>query len=160
MQKGEPFDFSPAGVSLDGLLARADRELPGYQAVYLAIPAERTGAITLYGTVPTANPLRGDYGSRLTFAAADGALQTVVDIRRGSVWEKLGDSFALLHYGTFGAVFGPVAEIAVKSLWTLLGLAPGVLAVSGFMIWRTRRQPRRIIPQTARAPVAAQSLLG
>ena len=46
--------------------------------------ALRTGTTTFYGNVPTPNPLRGDFGSRVTFHAADGALQSVVDIRRGS----------------------------------------------------------------------------
>ncbi len=72
-------------MSLDELMARAQKELPGYQAVYLALPPERTGTVTFYGTVPTSNLLRGDYGSRLLFDAADGALRQVVDIRRGSV---------------------------------------------------------------------------
>lgn len=138
-QVGEPFDFAADRLSLDGLLARAQKELPGYQAVYLALPPERAGTVTFFGTVPTSNPLRGDYGSRLLFDATDGALRQVVDIRRGSFWEKIGDSFALLHYGTFGAVFGRAADAAVKLIWTLLGLSPGVLAVSGFMIWRARR---------------------
>ena len=154
-QVGGPFDFTADGLSLDGLMARAQTELPGYQAVYLALPPERTGTITFYGTVPTHNLLRGDFGSRLLFDAANGSLRQVVDIRRGSVWEKIGDSFALLHYGTFGAVFGSVVDAAVKILWTLLGLTPGVLAVTGFMIWRLRGRNRQ---QNARTLATAQNL--
>lgn len=130
-----PFDPPGENLSLDGLIARAERELPGFRATYLAFPATRDGEITLFGTVPVSYPLRGDYGSRVIFNAADGALRQVVDIRRASGWEKIGDSFALLHFGTFGGVF-------VKVLWTLGGLTPGILAVSGFLLWRAR-QPRR-----------------
>ena len=137
-----PLDFAADGLSFDALVARAGRELPGFRPTYVNIPPTREGAITFYGTVPSRNPLRGDYGSRVTFNAADGALQQVVNIRRAGVWERVMDAFVLLHYGTFGAVFGTVAGVVVKGLWTLLGLAPGVLAVSGFLIWRARRRPR------------------
>ena len=78
----------------------------------------------------------------MVFHAVDGSLQQAWDIRRGSLWEKIGDSSALLHYGTFGAVFGRRADVLVKTLWTALGLAPGLLAVSGFMIRRARRHRR------------------
>ena len=124
--------------------------MPGYRLVYLALPTERTGVISFYGTVPTSNPLRGDYGSRLFFDAATGTLKQVVDIRRAGPWEKIGDSFALLHYGTFGAAFGPALAVAVKILWTILGLSPGVLAVSGFLIWRARS--RRSTPTASLHP--------
>lgn len=133
-------DFTAAGLSLDALVARARRELPGFQTIYLGLPAGREGAITFYGTVPSHNPFRGDFGSRVIFNAADGALQQVVDIRRASFWEKVQDAFVLLHYGTFGTAFGAVVGLVIKLLWTLLGLAPGVLAVSGFLIWRARRR--------------------
>ncbi len=129
-------------VSLDAMVARAEHELPGYGIKYIALPPEQEGMVTFYGTVPTPNPLRGDFGSRLVFNAKDGALKQVVDVRNAGFWEKIGDSFALLHYGTFGAIFGPAADVLVKAIWTLLGLSPGVLAVSGFLIWWKRRRKR------------------
>ncbi len=138
----QPFDFAAGGMSLDALMARAAQELPGYHLKYLGLPPEQEGSVTLYGNVPTPNPLRGDYASHVVFDARNGALTQVTDSRQAGAWDTITDSFALLHYGTFGAVFGRGAELAVKILWTLLGLAPGVLAVSGFLIWRARRRPR------------------
>ena len=133
-------EFGAGGLSLDALTSHAGRELPGFQPTYMSMPTEREGEITLYGTVPSSNPLRGDYGSRVIFNAADGALKQVVDIRQAGVLGRVEDAFVLLHYGTFGAAFGPVVGMIIKILWTLFGLAPGVLAVSGFLIWRTRRR--------------------
>lgn len=41
-----------------------------------------------------------------------------------------------LHFGTFG---GPgSAGVAVKTLWLLLGLAPALLAISGFLMYWNR----------------------
>ena len=76
------------------------------------------------------------------FDANDGALKEVTDIRHASLWEKIDDSFELLHFGTFGAVYGRGWDVTVKVLWSLLGLAPGILAFSGFLLWRARRGAR------------------
>ena len=137
------FDPSPGGPSLDAMLAQGQKTLPGFRPTYLALPERREGTITYYGTLPTANPLRGDYGSRLVFGAADGGLKEAVDMRRAGLWAKISDSFAVLHYGTWGAAFGPVPATLVKILWTVLGLSPGVLAVSGFLVWRSRQRRAR-----------------
>ncbi len=42
---------------------------------------------------------------------------------------------APLHFGTFG-------RWPVKVLWCLGGMAPGVLAASGFLVWQTRGRSR------------------
>ena len=137
-----PLDLAGENLSIDHLVVRADKALPGFRPTFLQLPPTREGDIIFYGTVPTPNPLRGDFGSRVSFNAADGALTQVVDIRRTSGWEIIADSFALLHFGTFGGVF-------VKILWTLGGLTPGILAVSGFLLWRARLpSPGRRAPGT------------
>lgn len=147
-----PFDFAAGGISLDALLARAGQELPGYRLKYLGLPPEQAGSITLYGNVPTPNFLRGDYASHVVFDARDGTLKQVTDSRKAGVWDTITDSFALLHYGTFGASFGPVVSFLVRILWSILGLAPGVLAVSGFLIWRSRRSPKPSFTRKVTAP--------
>jgi uncharacterized iron-regulated membrane protein len=45
--------------------------------------------------------------------------------------DKIVRWFTLLHFGTFGGW-------PVKALWTLLGLAPAVLFVTGFLMWWNR----------------------
>ena len=154
-----PFDLVPGGVSLDAMVKEADRRLPGYHPTYLWLPETRTGVVTFFGTVPTPNPLRGDYGSRVIFDGATGDVKQTVDIRQAGAWEKIGDSFALLHYGTFGAVFGPVLGLVVKVLWSVLGLSPGVLAVSGFLIWRARRVKRPAVKQPPVSPRAPEPVM-
>lgn len=134
---GEPpeptVEVAAARPSLDASLAVAQKELPGFQVNYLTLPA--SGDFTLYGRVDT-NPFRGNFGSTVSFNLPAGTLKEVKDIRKAGAWEQFADSFAPLHYGTFGGVI-------TKSLWCLFGLAPGVLAVSGFLIWRSRHKAAR-----------------
>ena len=126
-----PFNPSQVGISLDTLVAEARRQLPGFRVTSLALPATDHGEIILSGGVPTINPFRSDFGSSVVFSSPGGALVRVDDIRRLSFWTQVQDNFSPLHFGTFGG-------LPVKILWCFGGLAPGLLATSGFVIWRKR----------------------
>lgn len=68
--------------------------------------------------------------------------------------ERFGDQvlywLAYLHFGRFGNRLpgcGPVCDVALKSLWTIGGLVPPLLAVTGFTMWWlrvVRRGPRTV----------------
>ena len=123
-----------ASLSLDRLVADAARRIPGFQTNFISLPSQPKGNVILYGAVPSANPLRSPYGSTVTYEAQTGALVGTYDLRTAGGWTQAVDAFRPLHYGTFGGW-------PVKVLWTLGGLAPGILAVSGFAIWWLRRRP-------------------
>ena len=135
----QPFDLVGEHLSIDGLIARANQQLPGFRPTSFAFPSKREGDFTFYGAVPTVNPLRSDYGSRVIFHAPDGELRQTIDIRRAGPWEQVYDTFAPLHFGTFGG-------LPIKILWCLGGFTPGTLAVSGFLLWRARQGRRRNSP--------------
>lgn len=120
-------------LSLQEMITEADRQLPGFQVNYLAFPTETGWPITLYGAVPTANPLRGLYGSQVWFDASTGERQGVTDVRARHWGIQFVDMFEPLHFGNFGG-------LAVKLIWCILGLMPGLLAVSGFIVWLKRRR--------------------
>jgi uncharacterized iron-regulated membrane protein len=84
------------------------------------------------GRMPGAGRLRSPYGSDVSFDAQTGSLLAVNDVRRAGLWTQIEDAMGPLHFGTFGG-------LPVKILWCLLGLTPGTLAMSGFLIWRARR---------------------
>lgn len=120
-------------LSLDQLVARTGEALPGFVATYVSLPVDEPGgAITIYGHHADAGPLRSPYGSHVAFHGDTGAPGEVVDIRQAGWGGQVLDSFRPLHYGTFGG-------LPVKILWAVLALAPGVLALSGTIIWWKRR---------------------
>jgi uncharacterized iron-regulated membrane protein len=124
--------FYNRDLSLDDLITRAAERIPGFQAAYLNLPVQPEADVVIYGAV-SANPFQSDYGSSVAFDAKTGALKSALDIRRTDTWTKITDAFFPLHYGTFGGW-------PVKILWCAGGLTPGILAVSGFLIWWKRRQ--------------------
>lgn len=125
-------------LSLDRLVLEVRKTMPGYTPYYLALPHEEGGKITFYGAVPTSNFLRSPYGSVASFEPFSGKLLSSYDIREAAVLPQVVDTFMRLHFGNF-------AGLPVKLLWCVLGLMPGVLALSGSYIWfkRTRRHARR-----------------
>lgn len=145
--------FYARGLSLDALLRQTERQFPGYRVGYISFPTKPGVEVTLYGAVPTRNPLRSPYGSTAGYDAQTGELKSSTDIRTAGLWTQVVDMFVPLHYGTFGG-------LPVKIIWALGGLTPGVLAVSGFSIWWLRRGRKWTTGTPARprvAPLTADS---
>lgn len=122
-------------ISLDKIIAEGGRRIPGFRANFISLPNEPDAPITLWGKVKSSNPLRGTYGSTVVFDAQTGEFKQANDIRKAGLWAQFVDMFEPVHYGNFGGW-------PVKVLWCAAGLTPGLLAVSGFLIWWKRRGRR------------------
>jgi len=122
-------------ASIDAMMTKAKSLIAGFTTHYLSFPETGDGLVSLHGQHGGASPFRGLYGSQIDFDAGSGAVREVRDLRDDSAWAQIRDSFMPLHYGSFGGW-------PVRILWCLGGLAPGTLAVTGFVIWRNRRRAR------------------
>ncbi len=118
-------------ASVEAMRRAAAGEIAGFETRYLAFPKRPGEALTLYGQPGEAGVWRSPYGSMVFFDPVSGAVQGSSDVRDRSLWGQIYDSFVPLHYGTFGGW-------PIRLLWSLGGLAPGALAISGFVIWRSR----------------------
>jgi uncharacterized iron-regulated membrane protein len=123
-------------ASLDAMTLEARNRITGFTTHYLSFPQTEDAVVSLHGRHGGAGPLRGLYGSHVDFDAESGEVRLVHDLRDDSAWAQIYDSFMPLHYGTFGGW-------PIRVLWSLGGLAPGLLAVSGFLIWWNRSRIRR-----------------
>jgi uncharacterized iron-regulated membrane protein len=140
--------YGPA-LSLDALVADAATRLPGFHTGYIGLPWQPDGDVTLYGAFADAGPLRSPYGTHLAYDPQTGEHKNTHDLRAQSAWAQVVDAFEPMHFGNFGG-------LPVKLLWCLGGITPGVLAISGFLIWRQRRgQPATRPRQTPRSHPAA-----
>lgn len=123
-----------------------------------AFPDLRLNTITLPGRSGDPAILRGDVGFLIArnqnYVALDpvsGAVLAVADRRQTQGWERVYLTFDPLHFGYFGGY-------TVKAIWFLLGLAPGVLSMTGFWLWLRRRQPARM--RSAFVPPASADRAG
>lgn len=121
------------GYSLASLIDLATQKMPGFHTGYISLATTPTEDVTLWGHIAPRGLFTGPYGCNAFFDAKTGAIKSFADIRQGNLWTRFVDTFTPLHFGTFGG-------LPVKILWGLGGLTPGLLAVLGFLIWRTRQR--------------------
>ncbi|AWL13081.1 hypothetical protein HMF8227_02629 [Saliniradius amylolyticus] len=117
------------------LFTQADQYIEGFELTYIVMPFEPDLPITLYGRVPSGNPLLSNYASVINFDGTTGDHQLSYDIRQQGIGAKIIDSFRRLHFGTF-------AGITSKLIWCVMGLAPLLLGGTGTYLWFKRRQKR------------------
>ena len=119
-------------ASVSEMLNKAPGVIDGFTTRYISLPGPDAPEVKLFGQHGEPGPLRGIYGSSITFSALTGRVIERDDIRDAPVSRQVYDSFMPLHYGTFGGW-------PVKILWCLGGLTPGMLAITGFVVWRRRQ---------------------
>ncbi|MEZ0386412.1 MAG: PepSY-associated TM helix domain-containing protein, partial [Verrucomicrobium sp.] len=124
--------YESPGTSIDGLITKVETKASGYIPGYISLPTTDKEDIVSYGKLASYGPFRSNYGSVATFDAKTGDLKDFTDVRQSGLWAQFEDSFRPLHYGTFGG-------LPVKILWSLGGLAPGILSITGFLMWYKRK---------------------
>lgn len=122
-------------ITMENLVTKAQEKIPGFTTSFISLPSNEGLGITLYGQAG-AGFLTSPYGSTVLFDQQSGEMKEFRDLRQAGAWAKFEDAFRPLHYGNFGG-------LPVKILWSLGGLTPGVLAVTGFFMWWRRRNPPR-----------------
>lgn len=120
-------------LPLATLLARAAAHFPEFQPVAITLPAKPGAPVLLRGDVP--GLLLARSSSTLSLHPVTGAELARSDARTGGFWSRLNLAIDPLHFGYFGGWW-------TKIPWLFFGLAPGVLALTGFVLWRRRTQPR------------------
>jgi uncharacterized iron-regulated membrane protein len=119
-------------VSLDSCLARSRNALPGFSADFADIPLRGGGTIEFDGGTDGAAFFAGGDASSVTFDPRTGAILATADERNASFPANITPAFWALHTGRFGDGF-------VRFLYAIFGLLPGVLAISGFVMYCTTR---------------------
>jgi uncharacterized iron-regulated membrane protein len=121
-------------ISMDALLNLCQLELPGFQPTFIGFPAVAGADLQILGH--TGGSFHSDYNNTVTFDSQSGARKAVREIGKARLWDQITDAFRPLHYGTFGGFF-------VKIVWCVGGLTPGLLAITGFLMWRQGRFGRK-----------------
>lgn len=126
-----------ARLTVEALLAKARKAFPDLTVTGITFPTNLTAAVIFRGSVPSPLVQQSHVRSAnvITLDPYTGAVVRKVDGREAKGWDRLYSSFDPLHFGYFGGM-------TTKVIWFVLGLAPGVLSLSGGWLWwkRTRRK--------------------
>jgi len=119
-------------IPLDRMDAESREKMADFRVRYISFPWEAGRGFTFWGELVDQNPFRSPYNSTVSFDADAGIYKGQTRITEASIWKQVYDAFTPLHFGTFGGWIS-------RTLWCLLGAAPGFLALSGTFIWWKRR---------------------
>jgi uncharacterized iron-regulated membrane protein len=126
-------------ISLEKLIAKAGEELPEFVPYSITVPSDSMAPITITGGVKDTNPLSSAYSSFVSFNQHTGEIVTVYDIRRQAFTSQLDKSMYPLHFGNYGGIL-------IKILYSVLGLTPSFLAITGFLLWWRQGKKSKKIP--------------
>lgn len=152
-----------AGASplpLDDLIERADRALPGGEVTYLTLPQEPGSPVVVRVKLP--EELHPNGRNFVYLHPQEGTVVRVEHALTAPAGTRAYNVLYPLHIGRWGGVLSRV-------LYSLLGLLPLVLFVSGVLMWRNRTwgrsgrrrqgrsRPRTTTPARRAAPGPADS---
>ncbi|MFN8349749.1 MAG: PepSY-associated TM helix domain-containing protein [Spirosomataceae bacterium] len=129
-----------AKVSLQNLYRQALQKAPDFTPNYVYLPTQPHRKFSVRGRYNDENPLFSGRNA-IVFDAYTGKFEGITRYSNLSVWKKTEATFRPLHVGNYGGLF-------VKILYVIIGLTPGLLSVTGFLLWWRRKRKKSIINST------------
>lgn len=132
--QSKPVFATGTPLNVDQLLVRAQEVFPDLAVRSIDLPNRPNVAATLRGDVPSILMMQSHVrrASSLALDPVSGAVINKIDGREATGWRRLYFTFDPLHFGYFGGM-------TTKVIWFILGLTPGVLAVTGTLMWWRRK---------------------
>lgn len=136
-----------ATITFEQLLAKAQQAVPDFEAAGIRPPKKAGDPIRILGHTP-GQPEWAAYSTSVFFDSNTGSISKITDFRRASFPEKLQAMVSPLHFGNYGG-------IPLKIIYCIFALTPGILSLSGFLIWFRRKyiihtnRPGVRLPHTA-----------
>ncbi|MFD2934256.1 PepSY-associated TM helix domain-containing protein [Spirosoma flavum] len=130
------------GLSLDTLYRKALAQMPDLQPSSVYLPTQPERMFRVSGPVNGQLALFGGSNS-VSLDGQTGAVKQVSRLSQKGTWAKIEATFFPLHVGNYGG-------LPVKILYVLIGLTPGLLSITGFLLWwRRMSKPVRKVTRTA-----------
>lgn len=122
----------PVRQSLDRMLVQARQAMPDLEVSYVTLPTQPERNFMIRGSRP------GDWGifgksNSVAIDGQTGELKAVKRIEDAPVAAKIEAMVHPLHVGTYGGW-------PIKWLYIVLGLTPGLLSVTGALLWWRRKR--------------------
>lgn len=124
-------DIKPL-ASLDNLLIRIGESNPDFE-IHLIRIRPGGNSIQLLGRDIHDPSVYGNYYSSFSINGLSGETENSLFMKNLSYSNRLFKMAGPLHFGNYGG-------LPVKILYSILGLSPGLLAITGFFIWLRRKK--------------------
>lgn len=128
-----------AKQSLDSLFQRSLVQMPDLTPQYVYLPTQPSKKFFVRGAVKGEAPIWAGSNS-IYFNPQTGELISINRIAEENLWNKIESTFYSLHIGSYGGV-------TIKIIYIIVGLTPGFLSITGFLLWRRRRKRHKLAIQ-------------
>lgn len=125
---------TPFSGDYEPLMAKAKAAIPGFQIMGVRPPKKAGDPIRILGHA-NEPAFFGEYASSV-LVDAGGNIKKTVDFNNASFGDKFNACIAPLHFGNYGGIL-------LKIIYSLLALTPGLLSLSGALIWYRRSKRRK-----------------
>lgn len=142
--KAVPYDINVPAMtySIDDMIARANTQHPDFIVTYLSFPTAETGKLSLLGHHISDPDYYGRLYSNMTVNWDNGEVETITLLKDKPWLDRFLIILQPLHLVDFGGM-------AVKIIYSIAGVLPGILAISGFILWRYRKRlPKKTVSRT------------
>ena len=132
----------PAAVSVDGVLSQVRKDYPDFEVNYLRFAG---GTLSVLGRWQDDPAYYGFTYSNLQVDLSNGQVLKENFVRDLPWHKRVLTILKPIHFGDY-------AGLGIKLLYSIFGILPGILAVSGFLIWKLRpaATPRTQLPKVKR----------
>lgn len=125
--------------SIDKMKSNIEKQYPDFIIHFIRV-ASNSNRVQLMGKFENDPFYYGKYNSRFNYDGASGKLLTSEKLKDQTSWKKWQGITHPLHFGNYGG-------LPIKIIYSLLGLTPGVLSVTGFLLWKKRAAKIRTYQQ-------------
>lgn len=122
--------------SVDRIQKTLQEHYPDF-TIYFIRKAANSNIVQFSGKFGTDPFYYGKYNSRFSYDGATGSLLGSERLQYQGAWKKWQGIIHPLHFGNFSG-------LAVKFLYSFFGLMPGILSISGFIIWKKKTKVSRL----------------
>lgn len=137
------FQVQDITISLDELVG-SHQHLAGFVPAVIDFPKPKQAYYKLKGNTAESSRLTGGkHDTEILLAYADLSPLQIITPQNTSTAKKFNTLMSELHYGRFGG-------LAIKILYTLMGLVTALLSITGFIIWYKKKYKKAAL---ARQPV-------
>ncbi|MBW4549533.1 MAG: PepSY domain-containing protein [Aphanocapsa sp. GSE-SYN-MK-11-07L] len=123
-----------SSLTLNEALRQSELALPDAITTFITLPTKPDQVFEFYKKVPQDSE---DFNSHVRVDRYSGKVLEIQDSRVAKLGDRVLNSFTPLHYGTFG-------DIPTRILYLFVGLAPTILLITGFVMWRFRRRVKQV----------------
>lgn len=124
-------------ANIDRLVEKSRIAVKGFEPIAINIPTTNEGDVLVKGHLPsTSFFLHQGKASSISFNAKTGELIKVSDIDRQAFSDRLEWEVYQFHIGNYGGNL-------IRWLYVIMGLTPGLLSVTGAMLWWKKKEAKR-----------------